>query len=97
MAPDDASLVFMRAFFLAQRLKAAAIRIEHLLAALDGRYALSGRIQYPARATISPGSAPDLPLSPGATAALEPQADILSVSLKAWRNVLLDAQRRGAT
>ena len=35
MASEDASLVFVRAFLLAQKSKAPEIRIEHLLAALD--------------------------------------------------------------
>jgi hypothetical protein len=108
MASDDASLVpsraatfgvFMRAFLLAQRSNAPEIRIEHLLAALDEDMPSVVESSIPPEPPflLLPVPHQDLPLSPGAAAALEPLGDIFNVSLKALRNALLDAQRRGAT
>ena len=99
MASDDASLVFMRAFLLAQRSKAPEIRIEHLLAALDEDMPSVVEPSIPPEPPflLLPVPHQDLPLSPGAAAALEPLGDIFNVSLKALRNVLLEAQRRGET
>ena len=96
MASDDASLVFMRAFLLAQRSKAPEIRIEHLLAALDEDMPSVVESSIPPEPPFFPVPHQDLSLSPGATAALEPLGDIFNVSLIALRNVLLDAQRLGA-
>ena len=97
MASDDASLVFMRAFLLAQRSKAREIGIEHLLAALDEDMPLAVESSIRPEPPFLPVPHQDLPLSPGAAAALEPLGDIFDVSLRALRSVLLDAQRRGAT
>ena len=97
MASEDASLVFMRAFSLAQRSKAPEIRIEHLLAALDEDMPLAVESSIRTEPPFLPVPHQDLPLSPRAAAALRPLGDIFHVSLKALRNVLLDAQRRGAT
>ena len=96
MASDVWSLVF-RAFLLAQRSKAPEIRIEHLLAALDEDMPSVVESSIPLEPQVLPVPHQDLPLSPGAAAALEPLGDIFNVSLKALRNALLDAQRRGAT
>jgi len=89
--------VFVRAFLLARRSKAPEICIEHLLAALDEGMPLAVESSIRPEPPFLPGPHQDLPLSPGAAAALEPLGDIFHVSLKALRNVLLDAQRRGAT
>jgi len=97
MASDDASLVFMRAFLLAQRSKAPEIRIEHLLAALDEDMPSVVESSIRPEPPFLPVPHQDLPLSPGAAAALEPLGDIFDVSLRSLRSVLLDAQRRGAT
>src|SRR5262245_20758140 len=97
MASEDASLVFMRAFLLAQRSKAPEIRIEHLLAALDLDMPLAVESSIRPEPPFLPVPHQDLPLSPGVAAALGSLGDISHVSLKALRNVLLDAQRRGAT
>jgi hypothetical protein len=97
MASDDAISVFIRAFSLAQRSKASEIRIEHLLAALDEDMPSEVESSIRPEPPFLPVPHEDLPLSPGATAALEPLGDIFDVSLKALRNILLDAQRRGAT
>jgi hypothetical protein len=97
MASEYASLVFVGAFLLAQRSKAPEIRIEHLLAALDEGMPLAVESSIRPEPPFLPGPHQDLPLSPGAAAALGPLGDIFHVSLKALRNVLLDAQRRGAT
>jgi hypothetical protein len=97
MASDDASLVFMRAFLLAQRSNAPEIRIQHLLAALDEDMPSVVESSIPPEPPFLPVPHQDLRLSPGAAAALEPLDDIFNASLKALRNVLLDAQRRGAT
>ena len=94
MASDDASLVFMRDFLLAQRSKAPEIRIKHHLAALDEDMlsVVESSIRPEPPFLLVPHQ--DLPLSAGAAAALEPLGDIFDISLKALRNLLLDAQRR---
>jgi hypothetical protein len=97
MASDDASLVFMRAFLLVQRSKAPEIRIKHLLAALDEDMPSVVESSMRPEPPFLPVPHQDFPLSSGAAVALEPLGDIFNVSLKALRNVLLDAQRRGAT
>jgi hypothetical protein len=97
MASDDVILVFMRAFLLAQSSTAPEIRIEHLLAALDESMPSVVESSIRPEPPFLPVPHQDFPLSPGATAALGPLDDISDVSLKALRNVLLDAQRRGAT
>lgn len=94
---SDAVLVFIRAFVLAQSSRAPEIRIEHLLAALDGDVPLVVESSIRREPPFLPAPHQDLPLSPGAAAAIGPLGDIFDVSLKALRNVLLDAQRRGAT
>src|SRR5262250_1555108 len=83
MASEDASLVFMRAFLLAQRSKAPEIRIEHLLAALDEDMPMAVESSIRPEPPFLPVPHQDLPLSPGAAAALGPLGDISHVSLKA--------------
>jgi hypothetical protein len=72
MASDDASLVFMRAFLLAQRSKTPEIRIEHLLAALDEDMPSVVESSIPPEPPflLLPVPHQDLPLTPGAVAAL---------------------------
>ena len=91
MASDDASLVFMRAFLLAQRSKAREIRIEDLLAALDEDMPLVVDSSIRPEPPLLPVPHQDLPLSSGAATAPGPLGDIFHVSLKALRNVLIDA------
>ena len=91
MASEDASLVFMRAFLLAQRSKAPEIRIEHLLAALDEDMPLAVESSIRPEPPFLPVPHQDLPLSPGAAAALGPLGNISHVSLKA---LLIGIERR---
>ena len=61
MASEDASLVFMRAFLLAQRSEAPRNSHRASFGGPGRGYAPCGRIQHPARATISPRSTPGPP------------------------------------
>jgi hypothetical protein len=97
MTPEtsDAIFVFARALLLAERSRASEIGIEHLLAALHDMTSMVEPTMRP-EPPFLPVPKQELPLSPGATAAIAPLGDISHVSLNALRSALMDAERLGA-